>query len=66
MVFVSMYKSAKKNNKKIPKNNYNNLTYFIYLFERNLVFYVEINENDMHEHGNSACGKQDLSFILSL
>ena len=38
---------------------------FIYLFIwKEPCFYVEINENNMHEH--RAYGKWNLSFILSL
>ena len=37
--------------------------YFIYL--KGTLFYVEINENDIYEHGSSACGKR-FFFISSL
>ena len=44
-----------------------NLMSWIYLFIwKELCFYMEINESDMHEHGSSACGKQNLCVILSL
>ena len=55
MVFVSIL---------VKKSDVLNL--FIYLFEKNLVFYVEINESNMHEHGCSACGRRNLCVILSL
>ena len=44
-----------------------NFNLVFYLFEgKEPLFYVKMNENDMHEHKSSACSKRTLSFILSL
>ena len=48
------------------KLNFNMMFWIYLLIWKELCFYVEIIESDMHEHGCSAGGKRNLCVILSL